>query len=149
MFSKDQHHWIEETSAHILSHWSAIVVKDHQQLVNPGCQGWWLAVQKSTIPWSWTILEIMPPRNRLKTTNTQLPSCNKWTQRKPFISATTGSNLEDQRVVICKVMQAYTKIYGTNGCIYTPIAPKLLMIAIYARPLQFSRGMGSMDFCAR
>ena len=66
MFSKDQHHWIEETSAHILSHWSAIVVKDHQQLVNPGCQGWWLAVQKSTIPWSWTILEIMPPRNRLK-----------------------------------------------------------------------------------
>ena len=55
--SKDQCPWIVETSVHLLSHWLIILVKDRQQLVNLGYQGWWLVVQKPTIPWSKTILE--------------------------------------------------------------------------------------------
>ena len=57
IFSKNQCSWIEETSAHLLIHWLTILVKDRQQPVNPGCQGWWMAGQNPTMPWSNTILE--------------------------------------------------------------------------------------------
>ena len=47
----------------------------------------------------------------LKIMTTKLPSYKIWTRRKPLVSATTGSNLEHQRMVIRKVMQAHTKLY--------------------------------------
>ena len=47
--SKDQQFQIGETSVHLLSHWLTTLVKDRYHMVNPGCQGWWLAVQNGTI----------------------------------------------------------------------------------------------------
>ena len=49
IFPNDQQFQIEETNAHLVSHWSIILVKVRQHTVNPGCQDWWLAVKKCTI----------------------------------------------------------------------------------------------------
>ena len=60
----------------------------------------------------------------LKTKITALQYYKEWTQRKPMISATTGSNLNYQRVVFVDVIQASTSLLK-NG-IYTSIALNLL-----------------------